>query len=141
MTTANASPLAHVFHREIERFVETTVRTGANSLYQNRRRASRHHRECPLLIAKLGNITKTDAAATLYDISTDGLGFLSDAGYPVGTLIGIKLFWSDTAATRVPAIVRHCEIHVEGFLIGAEFVFDDPDACSLIERAETAWYG
>ncbi len=138
MTTANDS-FARVFQREIERFVEATARSAL--LYQNRRRKARHHRECPLLIARLPGGPDSDVAATLHDISSEGIGFLCDAGYPVGTVIGIKLFWSDSDATRVPAVVRHCEIHAEGFLVGAEFAVDDDRACNLIAQSPLAWYG
>lgn len=141
MQSTAANPLSKVFEREIERFVAATA--GSHQmLYRNRRNNPRQHRECPLLVVRLDIKTPQDIAGTLCDISDTGLGFLCDAGFRPGTLLGIKLFWSDVLSPRIPAIVRHCEIHTEGFLIGAEFAVGDPRACSAVEgQIESCWYG
>lgn len=141
MQSTSPTPLSRVFEREIERFVAATSGTH-QLLYKNRRHDRRQHRECPLLVVRLDVTTSTDIAGTLSDISETGLGFLCDAGFRPGTLIGVKLFWSDACSPRVPAIVRHCEIHPDGFLIGAEFAVSDPIACAAAERkAPNPWYG
>ncbi|MCA9256227.1 MAG: PilZ domain-containing protein, partial [Phycisphaerales bacterium] len=94
------------------------------------------------LVVRLDVQGAGDIAGTLCDISDTGLGFLCDAGFRIGTLLGVKLFWSDVCSPRVPAIVRHCEIHPEGFLIGAEFAVGDPRACMAAEKTSSSrWYG
>ncbi len=141
MHSISTNPVSMVFVREIERFVAATSGTH-QLLYRNRRNNRRQHRECPLLVVNLDISRSTDVAGTLCDISDEGLGFLCDAGFRGGTLIGVKLFWSDVCSPRVPAIIRHCEIHPEGFLIGAEFAVNDPNACKVIEKlAPPTWYG
>lgn len=135
-------PLADMMQREISRFVETSIPFRRNlSLSYNRRGVKRHDRECPIFVAILKDSPPDDIAATLRNISDKGLGFHCDVGLRKGTLISVKLFWSDANAPRVPARVRHCDIEQEGFLIGAEFALDDVEACKIIEKTQIDWYG
>ncbi|MCB9854921.1 MAG: PilZ domain-containing protein [Phycisphaerales bacterium] len=141
MQSTSNNSLSRVFEREIARFFEATSGT-RQDLYRNRRHDQRQHRECPLLVARLDVSSATDIAGTLVDISESGVGFLCDAGFRTGTLLGIRLFWSDVCSPRIPAIVRHCDIHPEGFLIGAEFAVGDPRAAAAIEAISTTdWHG
>jgi len=138
----SAHPLAEVLRREVIRYVETARPfRQLRSASVNRRGAKRHDRECPIFVAALALEATKDRAATLRNISHDGLGFHCDAGLKPGSLISVKLFWSDPHSPRVPARVRHCEIEQEGFFIGAEFATTDPEACKLIERHHAHWYG
>lgn len=141
-TSVAIHPLSEVLMREVVRYVETVVPfRQPRSPSHNRRGNKRHDRECPIFVAKLAENHGKDLAATLRNISRDGLGFHCDAGLKPGCLISIKLFWSDPNAPRIPARVRHCDIEQEGFFIGAEFATSDPKACKLIELNQAAWYG
>ena len=134
-------PLAKVFEREIQRFVAAAADHGGAQLYRNRRAAARIHRSWPLLITRLGRRGDMDISGTLHDVSSGGIGFYCDHGFPVGALLGIKLFWSDPNTPRVPALVCHNQVHQEGILVGARFVVHDAEACALIDTGADAWYG
>ncbi len=134
-------PLAKVFEREIARFVAAASHSNCSSLYRNRRSAARYHRSWPLLITPIGQGDESDLSATLHDVSSGGIGFFCDSGFPVGTFLGIKLFWSDPDTPRIPAVVRHARITQEGVLIGARFVVNSQKLCMLIDDGHHAWYG
>lgn len=141
MTQTAPTPITHIMEREIQRFVERAAKIANSSLYRNRRASTRYHRAVPILYARLDDGAHHDESATLQDVSSDGLAFYCDHGLCVGSILAVKLFWSDTEAHRVPAIVRHCTITQQGFLIGAEFAVNHPDACRLIESQTSCWYG
>lgn len=133
--------ISKVFEREITRFIESTARRWDCDRYQDRRTSTRYHRSRPMFVARLNKGQGVDVSATLRDVSMGGVGFFCDRAFPVGALLGIKLFWSDPNATRVPAIVRHSRITHQGFLIGAQFVIDNPQACRMIQNGLSSWYG
>lgn len=135
------NPLSVTFEREIERFIKTASLADHEGLYRNRRATSRVHRAMPILFMRLDGGNSRDHSATLHNVSSDGLAFHCDCGLQVGAVLAIKLFWSDINSSRVPAIVRHCEITQQGFLIGAQFATHHPEACDLIQSSREAWYG
>jgi len=141
MTTFAAEPLSMVLAREIDRFVSASVRMKGASLYRNRRASVRYHRSCPIFVAQLADDLVEDVRATLHDVSSDGIGFYCDSRFSVDAILGVKLFWTDIGAPRVPVCVRHQRATSDGILIGAQFVTDDSKVCRLIERCPTAWYG
>lgn len=133
--------LAGVLEREIARFVEGAAKVAQSSLYRNRRSSPRYHRAVPIMYMRIDHGPANDECATLNDVSNDGLAFHCDRGLPVGALLAVKLFWAESEAIRVPAIVRHCEITQQGFHIGAEFATGHSEACQLIEQVSGMWYG
>lgn len=141
MTPSAAEPLSMVLAREIHRFVDTSARMKGASLYRNRRASVRYHRSCPIFVARLADSLVEDVRATLHDISTRGIGFYCDCRFPVDAILGIKLFWTDLDAPRVPVCVRHQNATADGILIGAQFITDDAKVCRLLECCPTAWYG
>lgn len=94
-----------------------------------------------MFVTRLDQKGSPDASVTLYNVSSGGVAFLSDTTFPPGALLGIKLFWSDPDAARVPAIVRHTYPRSKGILVGAEFVLDDPRVFELIYQRNGRWYG
>lgn len=141
MSAIATHPLAKVFEREIARFVAAASRSHCASLYRNRRSAARYHRSWPILITPIGQGAEDDRSATLHDVSSGGIGFFCDSGFPVGTYLGIKLFWSDSDTPRIPAVVQHVRITQEGVLIGAKFVVNSEKLCMLIDGGCEPWYG
>jgi hypothetical protein len=141
MTQVDESSLAAVLEREIARFVDAAARVAQCDLYRNRRTSPRFHRAVPIMYMRVDNGPANDECATLNNVSNDGLAFHCDRGLPTGAVLAVKLFWSDTEAFRVPAIVRHCEITQQGFHIGAEFATHHHEACHLIESVAGTWYG
>lgn len=141
MTRLGQNGITHVMEREITRFVEGASKIAQSSLYRNRRSATRYHRAVPILFMRVDSGPGNDESATLRDVSTDGLSFFCDCGLSIGAILAVKLFWSDAESLRVPAIVRHCDITQQGFLIGAEFAARQPEACRLIELTAAVWYG
>jgi len=141
MSTLIADPLAKVFEREIARFVAASARQGGGRSYRNRRAAVRYHRSCPLFIARLDDGFIEDIPATLHDVSTGGIGFYCDYEFPVSAILGVKLFWSEPCAPRIPVNVRHHSHTSNGILTGGQFLIHDPLACRLIEKAPISWYG
>ncbi len=133
--------ISELLSSEIARFMDAAIKRGDSNLYHNRRSTVRHHRTWPLFVARMDAEDTGDLNVTLRDISLQGIGFLCDAGFPVGCVLGIKLFWSEPNAPRVPAIVRHNQITLEGTFVGAEFAVNDPEACALIEKNLPSWYG
>ncbi len=141
MSHTTEHSLSHTFEREIERFIQTASLSDQEGLYRNRRSSTRIHRAMPIIFMRIDLIGGGDQSATLHNVSNDGLAFHCDCGLPVGAILAIKLFWSDTHSRRVPAIVRHCEITQQGFLIGAQFAVHQHEACELIQSNNEAWYG
>ncbi|MFQ5430544.1 MAG: PilZ domain-containing protein [Phycisphaerae bacterium] len=141
MSTMVANSLHTVFEREISRFLSHTSENPTARLYRNRRAAVRHHKAVPLFVARFDQALPIDIGVRLHDISTGGLGFYSRWSFPVGTLLGVKLFWADQSAPRIPAVVRHYQIKTEGVLVGAAFVLDDLRACERVQRYSRNWYG
>ncbi len=142
MTHCANSPTTEALRREIDRFMQAAVKHGQSDLYQNRRSSLRYHRSWPLLVAAVEMPEMDDLSVTLSDVSADGVGFFCDRSLPEGMLLGVKLFWMDPNSPRVPAIVRHQQITQQGFLVGAQFLFDDPTARDMIRRHATgSWYG
>jgi len=134
--------LSRVFQREIVRFVASSFSNPESSgLYRNRRATRRHHRACPLLVTRLDRGPACDERVILHDITTQGIGFHGETVFPVGSLLGIKLFWSEIDSPRIPAVVRHHRSTRHGILLGAEFVFHHAEACRLIEESGFSWYG
>jgi hypothetical protein len=136
-TSASTDQLA----REISRFLNAASKHGNSDLYHNRRTAVRYHRAWPMFAARLDAPTIRDQSVTLHNISAGGIGFFCDEGFPVGSVIGIKLFWSDPCSPRVPAIVKHVQITPEGTLIGAEFAISDHGLRKMIAEKSRDWYG
>ncbi len=132
---------AEALRNEIARFMNAAVKRGNTDLYQNRRSSVRYHRSWPLFVTRMDTPKSRDLSVTLHNISNDGIGFLCDEGIPVGSVIGVKLFWSDPEAPRVPAVVRHVQITQEGILVGAQFMVHDHELCSLVTRQSAQWYG
>ncbi len=141
MGMSSVSDIRIALQREISRFLQVAAKPGQSDLYHNRRSTVRYHRACPLFVARLDNHNTEDLSVTLRDISNEGVGFYSDQPFPKGCIIGIKLFWAEPNAPRVPAIVRHQELTQQGFFIGAEFAASDAEACARVE-SETGkrWY-
>jgi hypothetical protein len=141
MSAIAPHPLAKVFEREIARFVAAASRGDCTDLYRNRRSSARYHRSWPLLVTPIGQGDASDLSATLHDVSSGGIGFFCDSGFPVGTFLGIKLFWSDPDTPRIPAVVRHTRITQEGVLLGTRFIVNSEKLCTLIDNGRHAWYG
>ena len=140
LTQMKPSPSQALAH-EISRFLHTTARQSNSDLYYNRRASVRYHRSWAMFVARLDIKQPQDISVTLHDISREGVGFLCDQGFPVGTPIAVKLFWSDPTSPRVPAVVKHNKITLEGTLVGAQFILTDADLCKLAESSKPAWYG
>ena len=83
--------------------------------------------------------TTEDLSAALHNASKDGIGFLCDCEFPVGGRVLIKLFWHESSALRVPAVVRHTTPHKGVTLVGCEFALDDEEACQAGLKTER-WY-
>ncbi|HWL94190.1 MAG TPA: PilZ domain-containing protein [Phycisphaerae bacterium] len=128
------------FEREINRFVVFASRHGNPVLYHNRRASARIHRSTPVLFTRIDDGPGADHPATLYNVSNDGVAFYCDHGLPAGAVLAVKLFWKESESSRVPAIVRHCEITQQGFLVGAQFAVHHHGACDLIESLAHTWY-
>ncbi|MFH1419475.1 MAG: PilZ domain-containing protein [Planctomycetota bacterium] len=141
MGQSSISDIRVALQREISRFLQLAARPAYSDLYHNRRGAIRYHRACPLFVARLDSHPAEDISVTLHDISNEGIGFYCDQPLPKGCIIGIKLFWAEPNAPRVPAVVRHQELTQQGFLVGAQFAASDAEACARVE-AETGkrWY-
>ncbi len=141
MGLSSVSDIRVALQREISRFLQVALKPGASDMCHNRRSAVRYHRACPLFVARLDCRQAEDFSVTLHDVSNDGIGFYCDQPLPKGCLIGIKLFWAEANAPRVPAIVCHQELTQQGFLVGAQFAASDTEACAVIE-SETGkrWY-
>ena len=135
-----AHPLSMVLKREVARFLTSAAPT-SRPLYRNRRAAARYHRALPIFVYRLDKGRAFDVGATLQDISDDGIGFHCDEEFPLGAILGIKLFWSEPNAPRIPVIVRHWHVTQEGILIGAHFALNDAVACTLLEAGSRTWYG
>ena len=139
---ATADPdIAGQMSREIDKFLQIAARRCPVDLYRDRRAIPRYHRSMPLPVALLDQDPVEDVSVTLRDVSADGIGFYCDTGFPSGCLLGVKLFWSDPRGCRVPAVVRHTLITQQGFLVGAQFVTRDPDACERVAFEALNWYG
>ena len=132
--------ISDVYAREISRFMSLATEKGHSDLNVNRRGSMRHHQSWPMFVARLDAGESEDISVTMHDISSEGIGFFSDSGFPVGCTLGIKLFWSDPSALRIPVIVKHNEITQRGVLVGAQFAINDPGACGLAGRG-VQWYG
>jgi len=141
MASSAAEPLSMVLAREIDRFVAASARMTEASLYQNRRASVRYHRSCPIFVARLGDKLVEDTRAVLHDVSCDGIGFYCGCRFPIDAILGVKLFWTDPGAPRVPICVRHQRETADGFLTGARFITADAEVCRLLECCPTAWYG
>lgn len=141
MISLDVNPLSQVFEREINRFITRTAKPASPDLYQDRRASARFHRSWPLFVRQLDQKRHEDISCTLDNVSPRGIGFFCDSGFPVGTVLAVKLFWSDPNAPRVPAVVRHNQITQQGILVGAEFVIHDEAACAQIQEALSTWYG
>ena len=141
MTALAAEPLSMVLAREIDRFVAASASMKGASLYRNRRASVRYHRSSPIFVARLIDDLVEDVRATLHDISTNGIGFYCNCRFPIGAILGVKLFWTDSGAPRVPVCVRHQHTTADGILTGAQFITDDAKVCRLLECCPTAWYG
>ncbi|MFQ5411324.1 MAG: PilZ domain-containing protein [Phycisphaerae bacterium] len=142
MSELQLSRVSCVYLREVVRFIGSvgSISSGADR-FRNRRSTQRAHRSWPLLATVLDRHPACDLRVILHDISTAGVGFYSETPFSVGTLLGIKLFWSEIDAPRVPAEVRHARITRHGILVGARFVYDQSEACRRIEETWTRWYG
>jgi hypothetical protein len=136
-----AQSLSQGLAREIARFLHSTIRRSNSDLYYNRRTEMRYHRSWPMFVARLDVKQPQDVSVTLYDISREGVGFYCDDGFPIGTPIAVKLFWSDPTSPRVPAVVQHNKITLEGTLVGAQFVLNDTQMCKLADLSKPGWYG
>ncbi len=141
MQGSHARPIAGVFEREIQRFLRTTIRRDTLSLYRGRQATERLHRSYAILVARLDGGPIADFRATLYDVSSQGIGFLSSRPFPIGAVLGVKLDWANPNAYRVPAIVRHSTRTNRGLLIGAEFAHNSDEVCKLLEEPLGQWYG
>jgi hypothetical protein len=123
--------------REIERFGQYVRRRATADHRLLQRRHVRYERSWPLLVATLapdGSITESSAA--LHDASQGGIGFLCDHTFRVDQLIFVRLFWYDSHALRIPAVVRHVSPIPAGQLTGAEYAIEDDQACELAFRLE-----
>lgn len=134
-------PITELYEKEVERFIRTASQSVNMTLYRNRRASTRVHRSMPILFARVDNGPVVDQSATLYNVSNDGIAFYCDCGLPAGAILAVKVFWSDAHAQRLPAVVRHCDITQQGFLVGAQFAFHQPDVRELIESTPQVWYG
>ncbi len=141
MQCPKAGPLAGVFDREIQRFLKNTICGESTGLYRRRQATERVHRSYAILVTRLDSGPLADVRATLYNVSSHGIGFLSDRAYPVGAILGIKLDWADPNAHRVPAIVRHTTRTNRGLLVGAEFAHQFEEICNLLDEPIGQWYG
>lgn len=127
--------------QEITRFLNLAAKHGNSDLYHNRRSSVRYHRSWPMFVTLLDSPVLCDQSVTLHNISATGIGFFCDEGFPVGTVIGVKLFWSDPDSPRIPAIVKHNQITPEGTLVGAEFAINDHGLRKILLEKEGNWYG
>ena len=139
---SSSHALADLMGREIERFVNSTALRGKSDLYTNRRAAMRYHRSVPMLVARLDGspAQRQDYSVTMSDVSSGGIGFFCDTGFPVGSILGVRLFKSESGPVRVPVVVCHNLVSSRGVLVGARFAADDPEACELVEQWRPAWY-
>jgi hypothetical protein len=133
--------ISHIMSREISRFIDSAARGGRSELYVNRRSAARVHRSYPLLVARVDDGRGRDYSVTMANVSKEGVGFYCDTGFPVGSILGVKLFWSDPHSVRVPLLVCHNLITTRGVLVGGRFAIDDAAACELVEAWRPGWYG
>lgn len=142
MTDGTQQGLADVMSREVAQFVATAAQRGKSDLYTNRRAALRFHRAVPLLVARLdGKLSeRRDYSVTMADVSSDGIGFYCDTGFPVGSILGVRLFRNESGAVRVPVVVCHNLVSSRGVLVGCRFAADEPEACELVEQWQPAWY-
>jgi len=108
----------------IDRFMVETQRRAEPRGTQDRRDEERIHRTWPLVVRIANGHHEVRLSAALYNASSHGIAFLAPLPVTVGTRIEIQLFWHDDNSTRVPAIVRHCEAHLNHQLIGCEFILD-----------------
>ena len=133
----NSGIVATLMRQEIDRFVEAARVRSETWPGTRRRAAQRYHRSWPLLVGELG--AAADVSAALHNASRDGIGFLCDCEFPIGGTLLIKLFWHESSALRVPALVKHATPYKGVTLIGCEFALDDEEACQAGLKAER-WY-
>ena len=86
----------------------------------------RHKRTWPLSIVDPRDPTREESAA-LHDASNGGIAFLFRRSIDVGSIVRVRLFWSDDTCPLVSAIVRHRTLTNDGFLIGCEFLISLDD--------------
>ncbi len=122
-----AQPASHVQVREIllrflalsQRRCDTTRATGC-------RTHRRHQRTWPLAIIDPRNPACEESGA-LHDASVGGIAFLYRRSIDVGSIVRLRLFWSESDCPLVPAVVRHRTLTNDGFLIGCEYLISLED--------------
>ena len=125
--TSPISSAGVLIRREIDRFI-SAARARSESDRQTRRRSRcRFHRSWPLLVSMPRGVKEVSAA--LHDASGMGIGFLCRQKFTVGRVILVKLFWADSQAIRVPAVVKHVSAYKHANLVGCEFITEDEAAC------------
>jgi hypothetical protein len=107
---------------EIERFVAVTSERSEWTGEKHRRRATRLQRSWPLVVDVEG--LEGALSVALHEGNSAGVSFLSSVPLVAGGVVGIRLFWFDSASAFVPARVRHVTGVEHGYLVGCEFCLD-----------------
>lgn len=108
------------------RFLALSQRRCDTSVASGRRANPRDQRTWPLLIVDPQDSTR-EVSAALHDASTGGIAFLYRRSIDVGSIVRLRLFWSDDECPLVSAVVRHRTLTNDGFLIGCEYLISLDD--------------
>ena len=136
--TQDTSIARTVMRREVDRFIDAARVRSEYDIDTRRRAMRRYHRSWPLLVSPAS--ADTELSAALHNASSEGIGFLCDHSFRVGSLLWVKLFWHEDTGLRVPAIVRHVTPYRHAHLVGCQFSLDDEEACQRAFDARS-WYG
>jgi len=124
MIATQCEPNNQATRNVVDRFLVETRRRAEPDSVQQRRGERRIHRTWPLVVRIANGKHEVRLSAALYNASSGGIAFLAPLPIPPGTKVQIQLFWHDDDCPRVPAIVRHCTVHLNHQLIGCEFLID-----------------
>ncbi len=136
MAQVSVHPCFELFEREITRFRSFAEQRSGHDGLPLRRRRKRFHRSWPLEITVGRDGSAQHYSAALHDASEIGLGFMSDHMFEKDTIVYIKLFWHESTALRIPAIVRHTNPGPNGVLVGVEFAIHDAGLCEASLRMD-----
>ncbi len=118
----DTKPSSNVLIREVLlRFLAISQRRCDSTRATGRRAFLRHKRTWPLAIIDPKDPSREESAA-LHDASIGGIAFLYRRSIDVGSIIRLRLFWSESDSPLVPAVVRHRTLTDDGFLIGCEYL-------------------
>ncbi|HNO76460.1 MAG TPA: PilZ domain-containing protein [Phycisphaerae bacterium] len=118
----DTKPSSNVLIREVLlRFLAISQRRCDSNRTTGRRAHPRHNRTWPLAVIDTKHPGCEEAAA-LHDASNGGIAFLYRRSIDVGSIVRLRLFWSDADSPLVPAVVRHRTLTDDGFLIGCEYL-------------------